>query len=285
MLSHTKFSPCTSTTTATTTTAITTSVMNSKDLHSRTLLQTPLINSTNVVGPENNRYIVTSSVNAYAATNGQQLVVLLNQDAGSKVKYIVNSAGDSADPNASSSNVYEQLEEVGFWFGCIMAVACVFNLCGWMFVKCCEGELPGVLYVPRMQLTLIMFVLSALSYVCARLFSGGYGIVPMCVGIAVVVCGPVLFLLASYIGIAAALYRKRKAVYLLSSRAPTEDPGEHSKWDMQVVGKWMGMSLNRGKWRPSDPSRKNEFVFRWGTLFEDCRGELMTCLLRRNMYI
>lgn len=146
-----------------------------------------------------------------------------------------------------------------------------------MFVRCCEGEIPGVLHVPRMQIILIMLSLSAVAYSGARLFSGGYGLVPMCVGIAVVVCVPVLLLLAAYIGIAAALYRKRKAVYLLSSRAATsqqEEAAEQSKWDLRVVGGWMGMSLNRGKWRPQDPSRKNEFVFRWGPLFEDCRGPL-----------
>jgi hypothetical protein len=95
----------------------------------------------------------------------------------------------------------------------------------------------------------------------------------MCVGIAVVVCAPVLFLLSTYVGIAAAVYRKKKAVYLLSSRANPEDPADQTKWDVRVVAGWMGMSLNRGKWRPADPARKNEFVFRWGPLFEDCRGE------------
>jgi len=120
----------------------------------------------------------------------------------------------------------------------------------------------------------LMLSLSAMSYTGAGLFSENYGLVEFVVGIALVVCGPLLFLLAAIIGIAAAVYRKRKAVYLLSSRAPTEEAGEHSKWDLRVVAGWMGMSLNRGKWRPADPARKNVFVFRWGPLFEDCRGPL-----------
>lgn len=204
----------------------------------------------------------------------QSLIVIQNADAGGKVKYIVDAASQSTD--GSSTDPYLALEQVGFWLACILGLACLFNLCAWMFVRCCEGEIPGVLYVPRLQLIILMLSLSGLTYAGALLFSGGYGLVPMCVGIAVVVIVPVLFLLAAYIGIQAALYRKRKAVYLLSSRSTTsqdENP-EHSKWDMRVVAGWMGMSLNRGKWRPSDPSRKNEFVFRWGPLFEDCRGPM-----------
>jgi len=201
-----------------------------------------------------------------------------NEDAGYKVKYITTIG--SADPldadtaNGTSEDIYLRLQQVGFWLGCVMGLAIIFNLCAWLFVQCCQGEVPGILHVPRMELTLLMLSMSALAFVGARLFSGGDGLVPLVVGIAVVVIGPVLFLLASYIGIAAALYRKKKAVYLLSSRATPDDPAEHSKWDLQVVGSWMGMSLNRGKWRPADPSRKNEFVFRWGPLFEDCRGPL-----------
>ena len=40
-----------------------------------------------------------------------------------------------------------------------------------------------------------------------------------------------------------------------------------------MVRGWMGMSLARGKWRAPEPDKKNVFTFRWGPLFEDCRGE------------
>lgn len=208
----------------------------------------------------------------------QPLVVLKDLDAWAKAKYIV-AAGD-LDDNLTvegPQDVYSTVKQVGFWFGCVMGLAVIFNLAAIFFVRCCEGELPGVLYVPRIPLMLLMFVLSALCYSGARLFSGGYDLIPMCVGIAMVV-GVGLFLLACYIGIASALGRKRKVVYLLSSRANPEDPAEHSKWDVRIVAGWMGMSLNRGKWRPLDPARKNEFVFRWGPLFEDSRGAFPACV-------
>ena len=246
---------------------------------SRKLLQLPIINGTTgtaLAGPDNTRYIVTSTAAGFGPTS-QTLLVVINEDAGGKTQYIMDSA--SVAPEHASDggdDVYLRLEQVGFWLGCVMGLAILFNLCAWLFVQCCQGEVPGVLHVPRMQLVLLMLVLCPLAFVGARLFSQGTadGIIPLVVGIAVVICGPVLFLLASYIGIAAALYRKRKAVYLLSSRAITEEAPDHSKWDLQVVASWMGMSLNRGKWRPADPSKKNDFVFRWGPLFEDCRGPL-----------
>jgi len=146
-----------------------------------------------------------------------------------------------------------------------------------MFVKCCEGEIPGVLYMPRMALIVILISLSGVCYGGAILFSSGAGIVPTVIGVVIVVFFPVLLLIASYIGIAAALYRKRKVVYLLSSRSSLEDNDNNNKWDKNVVASWMGMSLHRGKWRPVDSSKKNEFVFRWGPLFEDCRGEFLQC--------
>ena len=127
--------------------------------------------------------------------------------------------------------------------------------------------------MPRIALMVLLVSLTGFSFAGAQLFSGGGGLGPVLVGILVVLFYPILFLIAAFIGVAAAVYRKRKAVYLLSSRANT-DEAEINKWDKRVVATWMGMSLNRGKWRPTDPSKKNEFVFRWGPLFEDCRGPL-----------
>ncbi len=37
--------------------------------------------------------------------------------------------------------------------------------------------------------------------------------------------------------------------------------------------RFLGMESYRGKWKPTDPVSRNSFVFRWGPLFEDCRGE------------
>ena len=35
----------------------------------------------------------------------------------------------------------------------------------------------------------------------------------------------------------------------------------------------LGMEGYSGDWRPADPASGNAFVFRWGPLFEDCRGD------------
>lgn len=208
----------------------------------------------------------------------QSVVTVSGRDAGGKAKYIIESSGSGSSDNG----VYDRIERAAFWFGCLLLVAIAFDGLAYTFVKCCEGEVPGVLYMPRMLLIVMLLSLSGVCYAGAILFSTGGTILPTVIGIVVVVFYPVLFLTAAYIGIAAALYRKRKAVYLLSSRASPEDSEDSTKWDKRVVAGWMGMSLNRGKWRPSDPSRKNEFVFRWGPLFEDCRGkrsfELSTCI-------
>lgn len=215
----------------------------------------------------------------------QALVVISGENAGERAQFLVQSA-TQGEAGGHSPNDYDRLERAAFWFACLLAAVLLLNGSAFMFVKCCEGEVPGVLYMPRMLLMVMLLSLTGFSFASAVLFSAGGGIVAIIVGIVVVVFYPALFLLASFIGIAAALYRKRKAVYLLSSRsAGNTDDGEVTKWDKSVISTWMGMSLNRGKWRPTDPSKKNEFVFRWGPLFEDCRGmsfvtfTLVSCFL------
>lgn len=198
--------------------------------------------------------------------------MISGENAGERAQFLVQSATQGA-AGGQSVDDYDRLERAAFWFGCLLAAALLLNGSAFMLVKCCEGEVPGILYMPRMLLLVMLLSLTGFSFASAVLFSAGGGIVATVVGIIVVVFYPALFLLASFIGIAAAIYRKRKAVYLLSSRSSTSvDDGEVNKWDKSVIAKWMGMSLNRGKWRPTDPSKKNEFVFRWGPLFEDCRG-------------
>jgi hypothetical protein len=96
------------------------------------------------------------------------------------------------------------------------------------------------------------------------------------VGIAVLICMPVFFLVWAYVLVSSSLYRKQKAVYLLSRGSARSDGRATNAWDLRVVAGWMGMSLKRGKWRPMDPSKCNTFVFRWGPVFEDCRGELFS---------
>lgn len=213
------------------------------------------------------RYIVTSTAPTADLLSLSTTVVQYN-DAGEKAKFVI----DMAVPD-KLSQVYYRLESIGFWFGCVFLAACALNFGAWMFLKCCESEMPGVLYVPRMQLILLMLLMSALAYVGAILLVNNLGLIPLVVGITVVVCGPLLFLTASAFGIAAALYGKRKAVYLLSSRSSRQDSTQHSRWELVFVAQIMGMSLNRGKWRPPESSRKNEFVFRFGPIFEDCRGK------------
>lgn len=200
----------------------------------------------------------------------QNVVVISGQDAGDRAQYLVQVA---ADTKTESTNYYDRIERAAFWFGVLLGAGLIINCVSYLFVKCCEGELPGVLYMPRIALMVLLVSLTGFSFAGAQLFSGGGGLGPVLVGILVVLFYPILFLIAAFIGVAAAVYRKRKAVYLLSSRANT-DEAEINKWDKRVVATWMGMSLNRGKWRPTDPSKKNEFVFRWGPLFEDCRGPL-----------
>ena len=100
-----------------------------------------------------------------------------------------------------------------------------------------------------MILMSMLISLCGFSFASAELFSNGGGLGPVIIGILVVVFYPVLFLVSSAIGIVTTLYRRRKAVYLLSSNSNTED-FEISKWDKKVISSWMGMSLNRGKWRP-----------------------------------
>ena len=239
-----------------------------KMLEGRRLQQSSTIDSI-PVGPENIRFIAYSYNDPFSNATTQNVVVISGKNAGDRAQYLL----ETADASNSSDSVYDRLERAAFWFGCLLAVAVIVNGVSYMFVKCCEGEVPGVLYMPRMLLMVMLVSLTGFAFAGAVLFSGGGGLVPILVGILVVVFYPVLFLVASYIGLAAALYRKRKAVYLLSSRAPADD-GDVNKWDQRVVSEWMGMSLNRGKWRPTDPSKKNEFVFRWGPLFEDCRGPL-----------
>ena len=243
----------------------------------RSLLQMPIYNNTNIA-IDNVRYILVSTGSSLDFR--EEPTVIKESDAGGKALYIINSAEsrDALTPKGESDNVYNRLERVGFWFGVVFLAACIFNVAGWFLVRCCEGEVPGVLHVPRMILMIIMMVLCTLAFSSTRLLKDANDVVQISVGVAVILCGPVLFLLASYIGITAALYRKKKAIYLLSSRAASENHGEFSKWERKIVGSLMGMSLNRGKWRPADPSRKNEFVFRWGPIFEDCRGSF-TCIL------
>lgn len=43
-----------------------------------------------------------------------------------------------------------------------------------------------------------------------------------------------------------------------------------------LVAWLLGMEPTRGRWRPPEPSARNSYVFRWGPLFEDCRGERAT---------
>ena len=200
----------------------------------------------------------------------QNVVVIAGKDAGDRAQYLVEVA---ADTKTESIDYYDRMERAAFWFGVLLGAGLIINGMSYMFVKCCEGEVPGVLYMPRIMLMVLLVSLTGFSFAGAQLFSGGGGLGPVLVGILVVLFYPVLFLIAAFVGIAAAVYRKRKAVYLLSSRANMEE-AEINKWDKRVVATWMGMSLNRGKWRPTDPSKKNEFVFRWGPLFEDCRGPL-----------
>ena len=256
---------------------------------SRALLQA----SSTVLGPENIRYVVvstndhldTSQVSSFKSVYlflnlriiyshisfAQTLVTITGEEAGGKVKYVVN----SASPGTEENYVYDGIERAAFWLACLLALATLINLSAFTLVKCCEGEIPGVLFMPRMLLIVLLISLTGFCYSGSVLYSQADSIVPIVIGIVIIIFFPALFLVACYVGIAAAVYRKRKAVYLLSSRSSAaEEVEENSKWDKRVVAEWMGMSLNRGKWRAPDPSKKNEFVFRWGPLFEDCRGML-----------
>jgi len=202
----------------------------------------------------------------------QTLVTIKGEEAGGKVKYVVN----SASPGTEENDVYDGIERAAFWLACLLVLATLINVSAFTLVKCCEGEIPGVLFMPRMLLIVLLISLTGFCYSGSVLYSQADSIVPIVIGIVIIIFFPVLFLAACYIGIAAAVYRKRKAVYLLSSRSSAaEEVEENTKWDKRVVAEWMGMSLNRGKWRAPDSSKKNEFVFRWGPLFEDCRGVLL----------
>ena len=231
---------------------------------------TPTVGATSAVTQDDVRLRAVSYNDPRSNVTTQNVVVIAGKDAGERAQYLVQVA---ADTKTESTNYYDRIERAAFWFGCLLGAGIIINGVSYMFVKCCEGEVPGVLYLPRILLMVVLVSLTGFSFAGALLFSGGGGLGPVLVGILVVLFYPVLFLIAAFIGIAAAVYRKRKAVYLLSSRAST-DEAEVNKWDKRVVANWMGMSLNRGKWRPTDPSKKNEFVFRWGPLFEDCRGPL-----------
>ena len=243
---------------------------NRKLLEGRTLLQGVENVVASAVAPENVRLRAISYNDPFSNANTTDGKIISGQNAGERAKYLIQI---SADTNSETQDYYDRIERAAFWFGCLVAAALLINTVSFLLVKCCEGEVPGVLYMPRMLLMVILISLCGFSFASADLFSNGGGLGPIIIGILVVVFYPVLFLMSSAIGIVAALYRKRKAVYLLSSSSNTED-FEVSKWDKKVISSWMGMSLNRGKWRPTDPSKKNEFVFRWGSLFEDCRGPL-----------
>lgn len=242
---------------------------NRKLLKARSLLQEIQDVVTSAVAPDNVRLRAISYNDPFSNTTASSKVIS-EQIAGERAKYLIEI---SADTNSESKDYYDRIERAAFWFGCLLGAALLVNIVSYLLVKCCEGEVPGVLYMPRMVLMSMLISLCGFSFASADLFSNGGGIGPVIIGILVVVFYPILFMVSSAIGIVAALYKRRKAVYLLSSSSNTED-FEVSKWDKKVISSWMGMSLNRGKWRPTDPSKKNEFVFRWGALFEDCRGPL-----------
>lgn len=234
--------------------------------------------------PVSTRYVLVSVGPEAPKTAAAQPVKVVNLDAWTKAKDIVSDAAPSSTngyaADTGSSNEYLRIEEAAFWWAIVFALACGINLCGWLFVSCCEGELPGVLHFPRMQLMVFLFGLNAFALEGGLLMStSDWDTYPLIVGIAVIIFVPLLFLLACYIGIAAAIYRKRKAVYLVNRTAVEDETPSHNKWDMHFVSKYMGMNLIRGKWRPPDPSRKNAFVFRFGPLFEDCRGRPLTVFI------
>jgi hypothetical protein len=236
----------------------------------RVLLQQAAPDAGIQVTPDDIRLLAVSFNDPFSNKTTQDVIQISGKDAGDRARYLVQV---SADTKTESVDYYDKMERAAFWFGCLLGAGLIISAVSYTFVKCCEGEVPGVLYMPRIALMVLLFSLTGFSFAGAQLFSGGGGLGPVLVGILVVLFYPVLFLIASFVGVAAAIYRKRKAVYLLSSRTNT-DEGETNKWDKKVVASWMGMSLNRGKWRPTDPSKKNEFVFRWGPIFEDCRGPL-----------
>ncbi len=243
---------------------------NRRLMKARALLQEIQDVVTSAVAPDNVRLRAISYNDPFSNTTSASGKIISGQIAGERAKYLIEI---SADTNSESIDYYDGIERAAFWFGCLLAAALLVNTVSYLLVKCCEGEVPGVLYLPRMILMSMLISLCGFSFASAELFSNGGGLGPVIIGILVVVFYPVLFLVSSAIGIVTTLYRRRKAVYLLSSNSNTED-FEISKWDKKVISSWMGMSLNRGKWRPTDPSKKNEFVFRWGALFEDCRGPL-----------
>lgn len=234
--------------------------------NSRNLLQDKASNSS-LSGNSSERGYIVASTAPSAELLSPSTAVMQYSDAREKTKFII----DMAVPD-KLSQAYGRLESIGFWFGCVFILACAFNFSAWMVVKCRNKETPGVLYVPRMQLILLMSLMPPLAYVGSILLVNKSGVIPLVVGITVVVCGPLLFLTASASGIAVALYRKRKTVYLLSNQYSGQNTMHYSRWELVFVAQVMGMSLNRGKWRP-ESSRKNEFVFRFGPLFEDCRGK------------
>lgn len=51
--------------------------------------------------------------------------------------------------------------------------------------------------------------------------------------------------------------------------------GERAGRAHDAVAACLGTAPVRGKWKPADPSRRNSYVFRWGPLFEDCRGNFV----------
>lgn len=68
------------------------------------------------------------------------------------------------------------------------------------------------------------------------------------------------------------LPRARVRGMLSLLRSPPQS-GERAGRAHDAVAACLGTAPVRGKWKPADPSRRNSYVFRWGPLFEDCRGK------------
>jgi hypothetical protein len=178
-----------------------------------------------------------------------------------------------ADPSfeyENSTNPYDPLYKALFWMTLLLCGACLFAFSAWLVVLVSDGEVPGALYFPRMQVTTIMFAMSALGLASAELFSNG-NLLEICIGVGVAVVGPVLFIGGMHLFLQKALYKKKRSAYLLTRTTRSK---KDTAWDRSVVKGWMGMSLNRGKWKNPDPIKRNDFTFRWGPVFEDCRGPL-----------
>jgi hypothetical protein len=98
-------------------------------------------------------------------------VGLSGMDAWNKFTAIKGTGSVTAAASESSGDdEYQGISRTAFWAGILMAAATLFALASYAVVSCASGDMPGVLYFPRMQTMVGMFAMSALSYEGAKLF-------------------------------------------------------------------------------------------------------------------